>query len=544
MKYKKLGDIITIAKGKKHNQTTDETVTEKRRLIQIEDLRTDDEIIYTTDITGITAEKDDILIAWDGANAGIIGINKEGLVGSTIARLRIGDKSKFYPLFIAFYLKSKFEYLRRRSIGAAIPHISKRSLESIDVPEFSIESQIKLTIIFQRIETLILIRGSSIELLNNLLESTYNKMFNSRASKSWVPIKLENFAKSEKGSMRSGPFGSDLLHEEFTSQGYAKVLGIDNVVNNRFEDGAPRYIDKTKFEKLKRYKISPGDVLITIMGTVGRSAVVPKNIPLSINTKHLVAITLDTTKANPYFISYLLSHNSLMFQQFRAKNKGAIMSGLNLGVIKSLKLKRSPISLQNKFGKLVEKIGILKNDSRESLTEIESLLESLLERIFSEETFLTKIKYSDEHLSIIARETEKSLTKSINAGDAQTDEAKSAITAINKSIEKYHNSLSDPKSADRSLANTIKQLDTELALRGVIPYWPEYVKHRLLNEKFSTAFTFIDFMTEIQKFSFEEPPHYDQVSKLIFDCLEGEKPFLRQFFHEFNKEMMFENLQK
>src|SRR5690606_16507470 len=87
MKFERLGNIIDIRKGRKA-QLAKTPNKDSVRLLQIDDLRNDENIKYTNDKTGVLASEDDILIAWDGANAGTVGFGKSGYVGSTIALLR------------------------------------------------------------------------------------------------------------------------------------------------------------------------------------------------------------------------------------------------------------------------------------------------------------------------------------------------------------------------------------------------------------------------------------------------------------------------
>lgn len=153
--------------------------------------------------------------------------------------------------------------------------------------------------------------------------------------------------------MRTGPFGSALHHDEFVDSGVF-VLGIDNAVENKFSYNRMRYITEEKYRQLKRYTVYPGDVIITIMGTVGRSAVIPKDMPKAINTKHLACITPNTALIDSTFLSSAFQLHPSIRLQLQNQCKGAIMDGLNLTIIKALRFALPPIDLQQQFATFIE----------------------------------------------------------------------------------------------------------------------------------------------------------------------------------------------
>jgi type I restriction enzyme, S subunit len=76
-----------------------------------------------------------------------------------------------------------------------------------------------------------------------------------------------------------------LHNSDFVDEGKVFVVGIDNVHDSGFKIGKDRRITLEKYRELKKYKLEPRDVLITIMGTVGRTCVFPEWVGEAICTK-------------------------------------------------------------------------------------------------------------------------------------------------------------------------------------------------------------------------------------------------------------------
>jgi type I restriction enzyme S subunit len=377
----RLGELIEIRKGKKPDLVASESKHSFRRLIQIDDLRPGAALKYCPPASDeVVALETDVLIAWDGANAGTSSFGLSGVIGSTLAVLRPTSADIFTP-YLGHFLRARERYLRSRCKGATVPHIDGKALEGLDVTLPPLPEQRRIAELLDKADALRAKRRTSLVQLDTLIQSIFLDMFGDPVSHGWRMTTVAEVAASTVGAIRTGPFGSQLLHSEFTNDGVA-VLGIDNAVDNEFRWSRRRFISDRKYHELTRYTVHPGDVLITIMGTCGRCAIVPDDIPVAINTKHLCCITLDKSKCLPVFLhAYFLRHptaNAYLSQ----KAKGAIMEGLNMGIVQEMPIPLAPISLQKTFAARVAAVERFKASLRSSELELDALFASLQHRAF------------------------------------------------------------------------------------------------------------------------------------------------------------------
>ena len=308
-----------------------------------------------------------------------------------IAALVIKDSGLLNSHFLFFALQVvKLVGSNQAAMGKTL---NSKSLAELKIPIPPLDDQIRIVHLLSKVEGLIAQRQQNLQQLDDLLKSVFLEMFGptNPSFEEWSLVEIKELAAKHKRAMRTGPFGSNLLHSEFLPVGDVAVLGIDNAVQNRFAWGKRRFITHKKYKELENYRIFPGDVIITIMGTIGRSAVIPNDIPIAINTKHLAAITLDRKVANPIFLSYSIHSSPYILNQFKRKTRGAIMSGLNLTLIKETKLRRPPIELQERFASIHAQVDNIKFYYQQSLTDLENLYGALSQKAFKGELDLSQI---------------------------------------------------------------------------------------------------------------------------------------------------------
>jgi len=510
-------DLFTITKGKKPPALFDMPTATSIPFIKIQGIRSKGDHQYCEPSNGlVTCDKNDILIVWDGAYCGLVGFGIEGAIGSTIARLRPKNSKVFGP-YVGHFLNSMFKELQKHAIGAAIPHINGGHLRRLEVPLPSLDVQRKISALLDKANALRQQRQESLNLTEKLIHSIFMNMFiQNPAATNWNSKSVSWMAANKKGAIRTGPFGSQLLHSEFVEQGIA-VLGIDNAVKNRFEWGQLRFITPEKYESLKRYKVFPRDLIVTIMGTVGRCAIVPENIHDAINSKHLCCITLDQSKCLPEFLQACLLHHPDVLRQLWGKIKGAIMPGLNMRIIKELEIPLPPVQLQERFRQIVASITASRTTYQESEAGIENLFLTLLQRAFRGNLELDRIK----------------LNPSIN-----TPLTSQVVESFPTTTSKPFNSIIKAPSLTEP---SLKKLD-ELIINGEQIRWSaDYFKYRILGAQ-CTVYTFSEIMQKAESI-FDEPPPYEEIKSMILNLISfGESNFrITQTFDEGRKEVVLKN---
>ncbi|MCT3143505.1 restriction endonuclease subunit S, partial [Lactococcus lactis] len=162
----------------------------------------------------------------------------------------------------------------------------------------------------------------------------------------WELRKIEDILKNIKGSMKIGPFGSALKKEYYVEKGI-KVYAQENIFKNDFSLGN-YYITEDKYLELQSCELIPGDIVISMMGTIGACSVFPETSEKGIMNSHLLRLQTNDSSLAEY-IALQIKDSPFIKQQILKLSVGSIMSGLSSTVVKKLKFPIPSIEEQRKI---------------------------------------------------------------------------------------------------------------------------------------------------------------------------------------------------
>ena len=377
----KLGDIATYINGYafKPQDWSDEGIP----IIRIQDLTGNS--YQANRYNGEYASKyevndGDVLISWSASLGVYIWHGEKAVLNQHIFKV-VFDKERISKDFFVHQVGLILENAASDAHGATMKHLTKPVFDVLPFYLPPYEKQCEIAEVLDKVTSLISLRKQQLAKLDELVKARFVEMFGDPINNpmKWIISKIEDITAQEKNALKAGPFGSALKKEFYVRSGY-KIYGQEQVICGDASFG-DYYIDEEKYKELKNCAVQAGDILISLVGTYGKTLIMPDNYEAGIINPRLMKITLNKNKVTPIYFKYYFESNALK-ASMDANTHGGTMGILNLGIIRQMKIQVPPLSLQNQFAAFVERVDQQKQTVQQSLEKLELMKKALMQEYF------------------------------------------------------------------------------------------------------------------------------------------------------------------
>jgi type I restriction enzyme, S subunit len=409
-KCARLKYLFDSSKGKKPNKLFNENKKGFVPYLSMSYLRNNENIVESycdPEDKILVAKKGDILLLWDGSNAGEFVISKEGVVSSTMAKLNLiqNQNDSYY-----FYTLKVFERkLRELTIGMGIPHVSSFDLNYANLPLPSLPEQkaiasfldgktLKINEFIKKKQQLIeLLKEQRIGIINHTITKGLNKKIGLKNSNiTWIGKipKHWTIKKLKYNTYIKGRIGWQALKtDEFVAEGPYCVTGTD------FKEGVISWntcyhVGEERWTMDHFIQLKEKDLLITKDGTIGKIAIV-KN--LNGNACLNSGVFVTRPKNDDYITEYMYwVLNSTIFTEFiNFEKKGTTISHLYQNVFENMPYTQPLIFEQKEIVKFLDQETSQIDKSVEKIQKEIELLKEYKDALISE-AVTGKIKVTHE----------------------------------------------------------------------------------------------------------------------------------------------------
>ena len=196
----------------------------------------------------------------------------------------------------------------------------------------------------------------------------------------WEWVKFDHIAENSKHSLKAGPFGSALKKSMYCESGY-KIYGQEQVISGNEKIG-DYFIDHKKFLQLASCAVKPGDILISLVGTIGRVLALSENCEPGIINPRLIKVSLFK-EINRSFLKIIFA-SPLLLNEMEARSHGGTMNILNLGLLRELALPLPPIAEQNRVVAKVNELLVFCDLLKAGITSANQLQQKLADVVIEQ----------------------------------------------------------------------------------------------------------------------------------------------------------------
>lgn len=326
--------------------------------------------------------------------------------GKALAKCLIIDEDNLYSLnqriccirakesvFIPFlkYQLNRNKYFLAFNNGETQTNLRKDDILDcpIYLPPLTVQKQIveKLDTAFADIDKAISASEKNIENAKALLQKHLDGVF---SDNDWATFKIESLCDFLNGYA--------FKSQDAVAQSSVQLLRMGNLYQNELDlNRKPVFYPEEFNNRYKEYLLNPGDILISLTGTVGKkdygyAVEIPKTQNnLLLNQRLLKLHSIKEEIVRKEFLLYFL-HSSGFLDEVYEKSNGTRQANVSISTIKNIVLPVPPLTLQESLVKQVHRLDEetkkLERTLVRKIAALYSLKSSILNQAFSGE--LTK----------------------------------------------------------------------------------------------------------------------------------------------------------
>ena len=261
--------------------------------------------------------------------------------------------------------------------GATQKAITNAGLSKITIKVPSIGQQASIAQQLDRIASIIALRQSELQKLDELIKDRFVEMFGDPVSndRGWNTAPLETVCKTIVDCPHSTPSYTDV------DTGYL-CIRTSIVKKNRIMWDEIEYIPEHEYKKrIQRKRPEKGDIVYTREGAIlGIAAIIDRECNVALGQRSML-LSPDTTKCLPQFLCVAMNFDTFLRKALKGLS-GSASPHINVGDIKAFTIIVPPMELQNQFAVFVEQVDKSKVVVQKALDEAQTLFDSLMQEYF------------------------------------------------------------------------------------------------------------------------------------------------------------------
>ena len=315
----------------------------------------------------------DVLFSIAGAIGRVGIITEEMLPANTnqaLAIIRINDDDVYLPyiklILTSPIVKRQFE---RKKQGVAQLNLSLKNINEISIPLPNKEKQIEYAKLFTKISGILDRRNRELESLNGLIKARFVEMF---VGKGLPETTVHEVLETGFWLMPATP--------DYVENGTVPYITSKNIKNREIDFENVKYISKQDYLRISANRPTKiGDILISMIGTLGQTAVITSNREFYGQNLYLLRLNgeiIDTDFFCEFFNSQDVQH------KLQIKSNQSTQAYLKANHVEDLVLPLPPLDDQKRFAEFVNQVDKSKVVVQKSLDETQLLFDSLMQQYF------------------------------------------------------------------------------------------------------------------------------------------------------------------